>query len=264
MQLQGKVAIVLGASAEGGTGWAIAEGLAAEGAKVVVGARSRAPLQRLASRIGGTAVVCDAAREVDIAAFVQAAVTAYGPIDVAVNAAGLPMLGMIADATAEAVHEALAVNYVANVHFIKHAAAAMTDGGSIVLISSSSAMQPIEPHFAYACAKAATDCLVRYAAVEYGRRGIRVNSLLPGPIKSDMARQLFEMPGVEAVFAREVPLGRIGLPKDYAEVVVWLARPGFVTGVNLPVSGGNHLTRSPRPNELPGGTESYRGEGPEA
>jgi len=257
MQLEDKVAIVLGASAEGGTGWAIAEAQAAEGAKVVVAARRRAPLERLAARIGGKAAVCDAGKEGDIASLVAHAVAAFGPLDIAVNAAGLPMLGMIADAETGSLQQALDVNYLGNVHFIKHAAAAMKDGGSIVLINSSSATQPIEPHFPYACAKAAADCLVRYAAIEYGRRGIRVNSLVPGPIKSDMAKELFAAPGVEAAFAREVPLGRIGLPADYASAMVWLAGPGFVTGVNLPVSGGNHLTRSPRLDEIPGDTGGY-------
>lgn len=67
--LEGKVAVVLGASAEGGTGWGIAEALAAAGAKVVVGARSLAPLQRLADNIGGTAVACDAGDEVQVKAW---------------------------------------------------------------------------------------------------------------------------------------------------------------------------------------------------
>jgi NAD(P)-dependent dehydrogenase (short-subunit alcohol dehydrogenase family) len=257
MQLRNKVAVVLGASAEGGTGWAIAEALAAAGAKVMVASRSLAPLEKLAGKIGGKAIACDAGRESDIIRLVQATVDTFGKIDIAVNAAGLPMLGMIADAQADTLQQALDVNYLGNVHFVKQAAAAMNDGGSIVLITSASAVQPMQPHFAYACAKAATDCLVRYAALEYGPRGIRVNSLQPGPIKSDMSKHLFAIPGVEPVFAREVPLGRVGLPEDYADVVLWLSGPAFVTGVNLPVSGGNHLTRIPRPDEIPGGEDSY-------
>jgi NAD(P)-dependent dehydrogenase (short-subunit alcohol dehydrogenase family) len=258
MPLRDKVAVVLGASAEGGTGWAVAEGLAAEGAKVVVAARRLEPLQKLADRIGGRAFACDAANEDDIVRLSKAAVDAYGPIDIAVNSAGQPVLGMIANARTDKLQRALDVNYVANVHFIKNMAAAMRDGGSIVLITSSSAAQPVFPHFAYACAKAATDCLVRYAAVEYGPRGIRVNSVQPGPIKTDLASNLYATPGVEEIFAREIPLGRVGLPSDYANAVVWLAGSAFVTGLNLPVSGGNQLTRMPRTDELPLGPESYR------
>jgi NAD(P)-dependent dehydrogenase (short-subunit alcohol dehydrogenase family) len=257
MRLENKVAVVLGASAEGGSGWAIAEALAAEGAKVVVASRSFAPLQKLAAKIGGIAVACDGGKEADIASLARATVEAYGPIDIAVNSAGLPMLGLIADAEAETLQQALDVNYLGHVYFVKYMAAAMRDGGSITLISSNSTLQPQMPHFAYACAKAAMDCLVRYAALEYGPRGIRVNSLQPGPIKSDMAKHLFALPGVEEIFSRNVPLRRIGLPQDYADTVVFLSGPTYITGVNLPVSGGNHLTGMPRPDELPFGLGAY-------
>src|SRR5579859_2747414 len=98
MHLRDKVAVVLGASAEGGTGWAVAEGLAAEGAKVVVAARRLEPLQKLAERIGGLAVTCDAANEGEIVRLSKAAADGFGPIDIAVNSAGLPVLGMIANA----------------------------------------------------------------------------------------------------------------------------------------------------------------------
>ena len=78
VQLQGKVAVVLGASAEGGTGWAIAEALARSGAKVVVGARSIEPLRTLAERVGGAAVACDAGDESQVSALAQAALSTYG------------------------------------------------------------------------------------------------------------------------------------------------------------------------------------------
>jgi NAD(P)-dependent dehydrogenase (short-subunit alcohol dehydrogenase family) len=254
--LRGKTAIVLGCSASGGTGWAVAERLAEAGAKVVVAARRREPLLSLAGKIGGLAQVCDAGIPAQVAALARAAVDAFGPIDIAVNAAACPVLGSIADADPALLQQSLDVNYLGSVHFIKHMAAAMNDGGSIILISSSSAQQPIPPYFAYACAKAAADCLVRYAALEFGSRGIRVNSVLPGPIKSELASHLFEIPGMEAAYAREVPLGRVGLPSDYADVVLWLSGPAFVTGLNIPVSGGNQLTRSPRPDELPCGARA--------
>jgi NAD(P)-dependent dehydrogenase (short-subunit alcohol dehydrogenase family) len=135
-------------------------------------------------------------------------------------------------------------------------AANMNDGGSITLITSSSGQQAVLPYFAYACAKAATDCLVRYAALEFGARGIRVNSVLPGPIKTELSKPLFDQPGIEAMYAREVPLGRIGLPSDYADVVLWLSGSAFVTGLNLPVSGGNQLTRAPREDEVLRGAEN--------
>lgn len=260
MLLKNKTAVVLGASAEGGTGWAIAEGLAAQGARVVVASRTFSDLQRLAARIAGQPFKCDAALPQDIRALAEFTVAQYGPIDIAVNSAGLPMLGLIADANPESLQRALDVNYLGMVHFVKEMTARMSDGGSVVLISSYSAVQPVFPHFAYACAKAATDCLVRYAAMEYGARGIRVNSIQPGPIKSAMSKDLFAIPGVEKVFTKEIPLGRVGLPRDYADAVVWLAGPAYVSGLNIPVNGGNQLTRFPRMDELPLGGDSYAGD----
>lgn len=251
MLLKDKVAVVLGASAEGGTGWAIAKALAAEGAKVVVGARRREPLERLAGQIEGLAVVCDACDPAQIGALAQTAVDTYGPLDFAVNSAGQPYVGSIRDIADAAIQRSLDINYIGQVHFIRHMAAAMTRGGAITLISSAAAAQPVEARFAYGCAKAALDCLVRYAAIEYGPNGVRVNSILPGLIRTEMAASVFAKPGAEAAFTREIPLGRVGTPEDFAEVVIWLSRAGFVTGVNLPVSGGGQLTRFPRADELP-------------
>lgn len=242
---------MLGASAPGGSGWAIARRFAAEGAKLVVGARNESALQELAGLTGGMAVACDVANEAEVAALVAKTIDRFGKLDIAVNAAGLPMGGTIAASPIEDAHASMDVNYFGCVHFIRYSAAAMTDGGSIILFSSMAAPQPMEFVYSYACAKAATDCLVRYAAIEYGQRGIKVNSIQPGPIRSDMASGLWAVDGMEKAYTREIPLGRIGEPEDYADAALWLAGPSFVSGLNLPVSGGNHLTRMPTLAERP-------------
>jgi NAD(P)-dependent dehydrogenase (short-subunit alcohol dehydrogenase family) len=162
------------------------------------------------------------------------------------------VVGLIAETTPHDVQRSVDVNFLGHVNFVRETAAVMRDGGSIILISTSSAAQPVLPFFPYACAKAATDCLVRYAAMEYGPRGIRVNSILPGPIKTPMAAHIFAPPGVDEAFGREIALGRVGLPEDFARTVVSLAGPTYITGVNLHVSGGMHMRRVPRQEEMPG------------
>lgn len=244
--LKGRNAVVLGASAEGGSGWAIAERLAAEGARVVVAARGREGLETLAKKIGGIAVVADAAQPESIAALMQRASDQLGKIDIAINAAAIAPTGLITDATEDTIRQAMDVNYIGNVHFIREAAGIMNDGGLILLISSSSAIQPLLPMFPYACAKAAADCLVRYAALEFGPRGIRVNSILPGPIKTKMAAHIYATPGAEERRVREIPLGRVALPEDIADAVMAFVHSPYLTGHNLPVSGGMHLTRPAR------------------
>lgn len=259
--LTGKVAVVLGASAEGGTGWGIAEGLAARGAKVVVGARSMEPLERLAGKIGGLAVKCDGGDHDQIAALRDAAVAAYGKIDVAVNSAATPTLGLIAEATQELMQQAVQVNLFGMAYFIKLMAEGMNDGGSIVLISSMSATHPVVPHFAYAAAKAGTESMIKYAALEYGPRRIRVNGIRIATVMSEMAGEFYAMPGVSERFIHEIPLGRMGQPEDMADAVLWLAGPAYITGSMLDISGGNQINRFPFLHELPGGDANYEGSG---
>lgn len=246
MQLEGKVAIVLGASESGGTGWAVAEELAAEGARVVVAARRREPLLELAEKIGGLAVVCDGSKQDQIASLVQSAQNAYGKIDIAVNCAFTTMPGLVDELEEADLQKSLEVNFIGHVHFVRYCARAMNDGGSIVLFSSAAAIQPMYGNFAYGCAKAATDSLVRYAALEYGPRGIRVNSILPGPIRTNTTSTFLDSPDIAAAFMPEIPLGRMGAPADYAQAVVLLSRPNFITGAQLPISGGMQLNRVPR------------------
>jgi NAD(P)-dependent dehydrogenase (short-subunit alcohol dehydrogenase family) len=251
--LTGKTAVVLGASAAGGTGWAVAEAFAAAGARVVIGARDFDSLQRLAERISAKAVRCDASDESQVAALADAALDLHGRIDVAVNAAGLPVLARLSDVTLEQLQSAVQVNYFGQVFFFKHMARVMRDGGSLVAISSISSTDINGHFFPYACAKAATNCLVRYAAAELAVRGIRVNAILPGPIRSDMAKVVFTMPGVEAALQREIPLGRVCEPADFANACLWLAGPAFITGECLQINGGMHLTRFPYADEVPNG-----------
>ncbi len=251
MQLKDKVAVVLGASAEAGTGWAIAEKFAAEGAKVVVAARREEPLKRLAQQIDGAYKVCDMADQDQVMSLAQYAVDTYGRLDIAVNSAGVPMGGTIANTPVEEAKRSMEVNYLGCLYFVKYMAEAMTAGGSIILFSSMATTHSLEHVYSYACAKAAADCLVRYAAMEYGPRNIKVNSILPGPIRSEMSDALWKVEGMEEAWAREVPLGRIGGPADFADAALWLAGPSFVTGLNLQVSGGNQITRFPRVSERP-------------
>ena len=251
--LTGKTAVVLGASAAGGTGWAVAEAFAAAGARVVIGARNFDALLPLAERISGKAVRCDAGDESQVAALADAALDLYGRIDIAVNAAGLPVLARLSEVTLEQLQSAVQVNYFGQVFFLKHMARVMRDGGSLVAISSISSTDINGHFFPYACAKAATNCLVRYAAAELAVRGIRVNAILPGPIRSDMAKVVFTMPGVEAALKREIPLGRVCEPADFADACLWLAGPAFITGECLQINGGMHLTRFPYADEVPNG-----------
>src|ERR1700754_2245610 len=153
-QLEGKTAVVLGASAKGGSGWAIAEALAHEGCKVIAAARRAEPLQELTAAIGGHAFACDATKEDEIAALAAEAKRVFGKVDIAINAAGAPERGPIKATTREALQRTLDLNYLAHVFFVQHMAEAIGEDGSIMIISSMSAVcQTDASVFAYSCAK---------------------------------------------------------------------------------------------------------------
>lgn len=257
--LKGKNVVVLGASAEHGSGGAIAKAYRAEGCNVVISARRADVLGAFALRIGAHPVVADARDETQIARLAQAALEHFGRIDIAVNAAGAPVRSSIARVTPALLQEALDLNYFAHVYFVKHMAAAIGRDGSIIVISSMSGTCVTDGTvFPYSCAKAAANCLVQCAAIEYGPRNIRVNAILPGPIESEASRGLFKNAQLRHAFEKEVPLGRIAQPEDIADAAVWLSGPAFVTGLNLQVNGGMFLSRFPTPSELPGGEAAYR------
>src|SRR5262249_10390592 len=156
--LTGKVAAVIGCSASRGTGWHVAQSLAAAGAKVVVGSRSLKPLQVLAEQINGTAVPCDVAVEEQVGRVAETALFKYGQLDIAVNASGLADQSSIAEITTVQLQRAVEINFFGNAYFVKHMAKAIDRDGVIIIISSLSTTHPMAPFFAYACAKSATDC----------------------------------------------------------------------------------------------------------
>ncbi|MET0657548.1 MAG: SDR family oxidoreductase [Steroidobacteraceae bacterium] len=253
-RFSGKNAIVVGASAEGGSGWATAERLAREGARVVVAARNLESLQRLADRIDGHAVRCDASKPDDIAALAQQSAKLLGRIDVAIYAAGWPKAGTIASTTPDDLMEALGVNFMGPFCFVRSIAEVMNDGGAISVISSLASTNVVPGQVAYACAKAATNLMVRYAAVELAPRRIRANVVVPSLIASPMSEPFRAMPGVVDTIMKEVPLKRAATAQDVAAACLWLASDEcFATGSLLPVDGGHNLRRAPYPEDFPKG-----------
>ncbi|WP_419825693.1 SDR family NAD(P)-dependent oxidoreductase [Sphingomonas sp.] len=248
--MTGKVAVVVGCSGSRGTGWAVAKALAGAGAKVVVAARRLDKLEQLAAEIGGTAVACDVSNEEQVAEVAATALRTYGKLDVAVNAAALVDMSTVSGATRAQLQAAMDVNYFGNVVFVQRMAEAIGSDGSIIIFSSLASTMYQSGYFAYGASKAAADYLVRHAAVEYGDRGIRVNSILPGPILSDVTAEMLSQESIVNVIKREIPLNRIGFPQDFADAVLWLAGPSFVTGLNIPVCGGLQLNRLPRPDDF--------------
>jgi NAD(P)-dependent dehydrogenase (short-subunit alcohol dehydrogenase family) len=246
---------VFGASSEGGTGWAIAEVLAGKGAHAIVSARSMPGLERLAERIGGTAVRCDVSVEADVAAKAAFVREKFGGLDMVIVSAGQPVASSVYDTPCEELMRATAINYFGPFFAVKHMAPLLRPEGSITVISSLASTNPIEGQVAYGAAKAATNALVRYAAMELGPRGHRINAVVPGSIETPLlAEFLATAPEIRATYIKEIPSRRYATALEIANAAVWMASPEcFANGSLLHVDGGNHLTRQPYLSELPEG-----------
>ena len=247
-QLDGKVAVVVGASGEKNFGSSIARRLAQAGAKVVVSARREEPLQALAKEIDGLAVACDVTAESQIENLFNAAKERYGQVDIAVNCSGGLGGGPIAEVTAEDIRPTLEVSFIGAILLFKHAAAAMDNGGSVVTISSLTARLPGPGLGIYAGARAGIDYVLKVAAIEYAEKKIRFNSIAAGLIETDMTAGLFATPGVVDIFTQAIPAGRMGTVDDVAEAALWLAdekASGFVNGQLIDLAGGQQMGKLP-------------------
>ena len=247
--LTGKTAVILGASGSSNFGVTIARRLAAEDANVVVAARREEPLAALAAQLNGLAVACDICDEAQLSNLFARATDRYGSVDIAINCAGMYHPNVIADLSADLIRPTLEVSFVGALLFFKHAAAAMSNGGSVITMSSLTARIPGPGLAAYSGARAGIDYAMKVAAVEYQQQGIRFNSIAAGLVKTDMTNELFEMDRVIQAAIRETPAGRMGTVDDVAEAALFLAdeqRSGYINGQVLDLSGGQQMGHLPR------------------
>ncbi len=246
--LENKVALVLGAGAPGNMGQAIARRYAREGARLVVSGRNRANLDALAAEIGGVAHPCDITVEDDIAGLARAALARFGRIDIAVDCAGINLPIPFLDTTAADLQRLYDVQFKGAFQFLQAMVRAMIGrgGGSIIQISSAAGTTLLDDYAAYRGTKAGIDQVVRSVADEFGKDGIRANTISPGAVRTPMTEALWQAPSAVALFAESSPLGRIGTVDEIAAAAVWLAQEDcFMTGENLHVSGGLMLRRNP-------------------
>ncbi|MFF0490274.1 glucose 1-dehydrogenase [Nocardia sp. NPDC004068] len=237
------VAIVTGGSR--GIGRAIALRLAADGAAVVVNyhrnATAATEVVTEIERAGGRAlaVAADVADPPRLRALFETAEHRFGGLDVLVVNAGVAHFAPIAETTDAAFHELFAVNTRATFHALREAANRLRDGGRIVVISSGAVATARPGSGAYAASKAAVDQLVRTAAAELGPRGITVNSVLPGAVRTEALLTHRDPTTLDQV-AAQTPLRRLGEPDDIAAVVAFLTSPDarWITGQRLHAGGG--------------------------
>ena len=237
--LNGRTALVTGASS--GLGLATAEALAAEGANVSMFARRRDLLEREADRIGALAVRGDVSIPKDLERAVETTVKAFGGIDVLVWNSGGPKPGPGTGITPESLEQALEVLFLPAVRLVQLCLPYLerSEGGRIVSITSLAAKEPTD-HLALSNAlRPGLTGWMKTLARELGPRGITVNCVAPGRIATARLDELYPDGPSEADLA-EIPLRRWGDPREFGDVVCFLAsdRARYVTGQTVVVDGG--------------------------
>jgi NAD(P)-dependent dehydrogenase (short-subunit alcohol dehydrogenase family) len=243
-KLEGKIAIVTGGST--GIGLATAKRFAGEGAHVIVTGRRQAELDAAVSEIGNAAGIrVDSSNMADLDALFDRVRSEVGRIDVLfVNAGGGSMLPL-GKITEEHYDDTFGRNVKGVLFTVQKALPLLADGASVILSGSTAASGGTEAFSVYAASKAAVRSFARNWILDLRGRGIRVNTLSPGPTKTpgffglagpDAARQQ-EM--LDALASR-IPMGRVGEPDEIAKVAVFLASDdsSFVNGIELFVDGG--------------------------
>ncbi|MBO9644625.1 MAG: SDR family oxidoreductase [Pseudacidovorax sp.] len=242
-QFAGKVALVTGGSS--GIGLAAAQALAAQGAQVFITGRRQAELDAAAAQIGPSAVAlrADASVLSDLDAVYAQIAKKAGRLDILfANAGGGDMMPLGA-ITEEHFDRIFGTNVRGVVFTVQKALPLLSDGASVILTSSTASVQGTANFSVYSASKAAVRNFVRSWVLDLKDRGIRVNAVSPGPIRtpglgglvSDEARQ-----GLFDFLASQVPLGRLGEPGEVGKAVAFLASDAasFINGVELFVDGG--------------------------
>jgi NAD(P)-dependent dehydrogenase (short-subunit alcohol dehydrogenase family) len=248
-RLDGKVAVVTGGAS--GIGRASAKALAAEGARVVIGDVAEERGESAAHEIrddGGDAmfVRADVTKISDVEALVREAVDRWRRLDVMFNNVGVAIPGTAEDMSEDDFRRVLDVNLIGVWRGMRAAIPEMlrTGGGSIINTSSVQGHVAFQGWAGYAASKGGVDALTRQAAVEYAPKGIRINSIVPGTILTEMNEKILseaEDPDAQmAMWTSMHPVGRVGQPDEVAAVVVFLAsdESSFITGESLRVDGG--------------------------
>ncbi|WHY71967.1 SDR family NAD(P)-dependent oxidoreductase [Fictibacillus enclensis] len=249
MRLKDQVALITGSTS--GLGEAIAKRFAHEGAKVIIVGRNQERGEAVAATIRGQGgdpmfVSADVTSEQNVKTMVDKVINRFGTIDIVVNNAGLVLPGSVIEMTLEQWNKVFQMN-VTSTYLVSHHAIPLLlkqMRGSIINISSEAGLKGLKNRSAYCAAKAAIVGLTKAMAVDHSSKGIRINCICPGTIKTPMIQEIIENhedpDGIEKEFLNRRLTPELGTPGEIAEAALYFALPEnrYVTGAILSVDGG--------------------------
>lgn len=241
-----KIAIVTGGGS--GLGLAIAEKFTRAGIITIITGRNEQKLEEAKKQLGALCHtrICDITQFTTIPGFVKGILTDFGKVDILVNNAGINQKKSFLDVTDEDFQHILATNTTGVFVMSREVAKEMCErrSGCIINISSMAALYGIPKVISYTASKAAIDGMTKAMAVELSPLGIRVNAIAPGFIYSEMsAKALNSDPERKARVLSRTPMGEMGQASDIGDAALFLAGDSarYITGVILPVDGGNNI-----------------------
>ena len=251
--LKGKVALV--AAASKGLGFGVARALANEGAHVSICSRDSASIEAAAKKLTDEsgeevlATVCDVSKPESITAWVDATVAKWGVIDALLVNAGGPPSGLLLSMTDAQWQAAFELTLMSSIRMIRAAVPHMTNGGSILTITSSSVKEPIERLGLSTVLRSGVAAAVKTLADELAPQKICVNNLIPGRIDTERVAQLdaiaaknrnISIEEVQAQSIARIPMKRLGTPDEFGTAAAFLLSPAanYITGATLRVDGG--------------------------
>jgi 3-oxoacyl-[acyl-carrier protein] reductase len=254
--LKDRVAIV--AASSQGLGKAVALGLAREGAKLAICSRSESNINRTAEEIRQETGVEVLARPVDVTdyeqvrSFISETNDRFGRVDICVTNAGGPPAKPFAETTVEDWRAEVDLNLMSTLYFVREVLPLMQQRkwGRVITITSSSVKQPVDNLVLSNSVRSAVSGLMKTLSNEYGKDNILVTNVCPGYTLTsrldELSGRLAKAEGVDAGeirqrWARQIPLGRLGRPEEFANMVVFLAseRASYITGVSIAIDGGH-------------------------
>lgn len=242
-RLDGRVTLLTGASS--GIGEHLARVLHAAGSHLVLAARRADRLEALAAELDGAVpVACDVSRDEDVERLVEVAIDRHGRVDVLVNNAGIASPQPAEDEPSEIFREVVAVNLTAAFVLTQVVGRQMLERGSGVVVNVASVLGLVAsgqiPQASYVASKGGLVNLTRELAVQWARRGVRVNALAPGWFHTEMTEEMFADEGGRRWIRRKTPMGRPGELHELDGALLFLASDAsaYVTGQVLAVDGG--------------------------